>query len=103
MTETEELTRLRRAVRWALYGCLLALAAALAVGVGNVAYTNNVDRDRAAATAKAEAERAASAEQTKATFCQAAIAQRNAFDQSTTQVGRDAYNGWQELITTLGC
>lgn len=98
-----EVTRLRRAIRPALYGAALSIAAMIAIGVGNVAYTNRVDEQRARAAEQVEIARRTQAEQTRQLVCSLAVAQAAALDGAATEAGRKSHDAWQAMIDRFAC
>lgn len=94
---------LRRALRKTIYGVLVAVLAALLVGVGNVAYTNSVDGRRRAEVAQQAAARAQVQEQTRQLVCQLAIAQADAFSDATSAAGQKSLAAWRAMTERFHC
>jgi len=88
--------------RWLLLVLTLIVGLGGAV-YGNVLYTNGVDQRRAAAERRAADDRTAQSEQARLIFCRVALTQAEAFKDATSQVGRDARQGWLDLAALLRC
>jgi hypothetical protein len=98
-----EIRRLRRAVATALYGCLVSMIAALAIGIGTLAYANHLDDRQRAEAREQERGRAVIAEQTRQLFCQLAIAQRDAFSEAASEPGRKSQAAWAAMAVRFNC
>lgn len=99
----EEIESLRRALRKTIYGVLFAVVAAIAIGIGTLAYAGHLDdRQRAEAREQAQA-RAAAAEQTRQLVCQLAMAQAGAFEDATSEPGRKSRDAWLALVDRFNC
>lgn len=94
---------IRHAVRKIIYGCLVTLAAALAIGVGNVAYTNHVDGRRRHAEQVERDARARTAFETTQLVCQLAIAQSEALRDATSPAGIKSRDTWIALAHRFSC
>lgn len=109
MTEAEasalrqEISDLRRVLRVVIYGVLLAVAAPLAVGVGNVAYTNSVDHRRRVEAVEQDRARAAAGEQTRQLVCSLATAQAEAFQDATSPAGQRSLAAWVAMVDRFHC
>jgi hypothetical protein len=98
-----EIARLRRAIRLAFYGAALSIAAMIAIGVGNVAYTNRVDEQRRAEASVQAQARQVAGEQTRQLVCSLAVAQAEAFRDATSDPGRRSRDAWQAMIDRFAC
>lgn len=98
-----EIARLRSVLRLVVYGVALLAAAAVAIGIGNVVYTDRVDGRRAHAAAVAEQARRAAAEQNRMLVCTLALAQAEAFKDATGEAGRKSHDAWAALAARFGC
>lgn len=101
-TETE-IEHLRATLRRVVYGVALLALAALAIGIGNVYYTNRVDERRAAAARQVETARAAVAEQNRQLVCSLALAQGEALQDAATEAGRKSHDAWIALAIRFNC
>jgi hypothetical protein len=98
----EEVHRIRRSVRLALYGCLIALVTALALAIGNVAYSNHLDGRQRAEAARAVAARSEAAERSRFVVCRVAIEQAEALTEATG-AGIKARQAWIDLQAEFHC
>lgn len=88
-----------------IYAAVVVFATLVAVGVGNVLYTNHVDDRRAAsARAGAEAQRRAG-EQVKAAVCSMILANVRVYVETPPQTaaGRNLADSWALLSKQFGC
>ena len=98
-----EIDRLRELLRRVVYGVALLALAAVAIGVGNVYYTNRVDARRAHAAAQVEVARRAAAEQNRLLVCSLALAQAEAFQDATSDPGRKSREAWLAMVERFNC
>jgi predicted negative regulator of RcsB-dependent stress response len=98
-----EIEHLRTILRRVVYGVLVAVIAAVAIGVGNVYYTNRVDERRARAAAQVEIARQAVAEQNRQLVCSLALAQAEALQDATSEPGRKSYAAWRAMVDRFHC
>lgn len=98
-----EIDRLRYLLRRVVYGVAFLALAAVAIGIGNVAYTNRVDARRAHAAEQVEIARRTAAEQTRQLVCTLALAQAEAFRDATSEPGRKSHDAWQAMIDRFHC
>lgn len=103
MSQADDVAGLRRALRKVIYGVLVAVLAALLVGVGNVAYTNSVDAHRRAEAVRQERARAAAGEQTRQLVCQLAMAQADAFSDAASDAGQKSLAAWRAMLVRFNC
>jgi hypothetical protein len=103
MMTPEEILRVRRAVRHALYGCLCSMLAALAIGLGNVAYSNYLDERSHREARQLDVERARQAEETRQLVCSLALAQAAALEDATSGPGQKSRDAWRALAVRFNC
>lgn len=103
MMTQEEILRVQRAVRRALYGCLCSMLAALLIGIGNIAYTNHVDEKRYAVARQTERDRREAEEQNRLIVCQVARGQAEALEGAESDAGRKARAAWIALAVRFNC
>jgi energy-converting hydrogenase Eha subunit H len=88
-----------------IYAAVVVFVTLVAVGVGNVLYTNHVDQRRVeSARVAAEAQRR-QAEQTLAAVCALVLANVQVYDETpaTTAAGKNAEAAWDTLKTQFSC
>lgn len=95
--------RRRRAQQ--VYAAVVVFVTLVAVGVGNVLYTNHVDHRRAESARAAAAAQHRQAEATKAAVCALVLANVQVYDETpaSTAAGKNAEAAWDALKTQFGC
>jgi hypothetical protein len=91
--------------RKTVYAAVVVFVTLVAVGVGNVLYTNHVDGRRAeSARAGAEAQRRAG-EQVKAAVCSMILANVQVYRETPppAAAGKNLAESWELLSTQFGC
>lgn len=88
-----------------VYAAVVVFVTLMAVGLGNVLYTNHVDERRAASERAGKAAQRRAAEQTKAAVCAMILANVTVYDETppTSPAGRNLAESWDLLSAQFGC
>lgn len=88
-----------------VYAAVVVFVTLVAVGLGNVLYTNHVDERRARSDREQRAANQRSAEQTKAAVCSMILANVRVYDETPPQTtaGKNLAESWDLLSAQFGC
>ena len=88
-----------------VYAGVVVFVTVVAMGIGNVAYTNHVDERRRASDRAARAAQQRAGEQVKAGVCAMILANVRVYDETppSTPAGRNLAESWDLLKVQFGC